>query len=302
MIKKMVATVIMAVMMTSTVFAGTSGENIDEPIFYSNEVGLKLTKSEYNYLNKYINKYTIDSMSKDEYNYLIEDIDNNITTNVKYVYSIYTEDEYGNIETTEEILTENEMNDVVKGKNVSFYFLKDRTDTVTTAMKKITMEMYNVQPSAKTVSLTCEWLAIPQCKSFDVIAFRINKPSVTLNFDNTTNVQGYQYYDGKKINYPYSSDNIKYFSNGLGVSMNIVDSTSKSLVCTFKTTFGIGDDSLMVFGSYQHAVENVTLAQSQKYTLHTLGLGNVIYFSDSIIGKYDRTPGLEVIGSTGDMR
>lgn len=259
----MVATVIMAVMMTSTVFAGTSGENIDEPIFYSNEVGLKLTKSEYNYLNKYINKYTIDSMSKDEYNYLIEDIDNNITTNVKYVYSIYT---------------------------------------VTTAMKKITMEMYNVQPSAKTVSLTCEWLAIPQCKSFDVIAFRINKPSVTLNFDNTTNVQGYQYYDGKKINYPYSSDNIKYFSNGLGVSMNIVDSTSKSLVCTFKTTFGIGDDSLMVFGSYQHAVENVTLAQSQKYTLHTLGLGNVIYFSDSIIGKYDRTPGLEVIGSTGDMR
>lgn len=127
----MVATVIMAVMMTSTVFAGTSGENIDEPIFYSNEVGLKLTKSEYNYLNKYINKYTIDSMSKDE---------------------------YGNIETTEEILTENEMNDVVKGKNVSFYFLKDRTDTVTTAMKKITMEMYNVQPSAKTVSLTCEWL------------------------------------------------------------------------------------------------------------------------------------------------
>lgn len=301
MIRKFIAAMIMCAMITNVVYAGTEGDNIDETIFYSNDLGLELTKTEYDYLNQYINKYTFDTISENDYNYLIQDIEKNVSTCEEYVYSTYTEDENGNIETTDEILTEEEMINVANGRNVSLYFLADRKDTVTTAMKKITMQMYDVQPSAKTVSLTFEWLSIPKCKSFDVIAFRINKPGVTLNAGNTKNVQGYQYYDGKTISYPYNSNNIKYLSNGLGVSMNIVDSTSKSLVCTFKVTIGTGSDSLMVFGSYQHAVENVTLSQSQNYTLHTIGLGNVINFSDSVIKKYDATPGLEVLGSIHDI-
>ena len=88
--------------------------------------------------------------------------------------------------------------------------------------------------------------------------------------------------------------------------MNIVDSTKKSLVCSFEVTFATkqGDNSekkpFFVYGSYQHAVSNVSLSESQDYELHYLGLGHVIYFDDDVIDEYDDTPGLEVFGSIYD--
>jgi hypothetical protein len=167
-------------------------------------------------------------------------------------------------------------------------------------MKRIVMQMVNVNASSKTVQLTCEWISIPKVKSYDIIAFRFTDTAVTINTNSDENIIGTQYYDDSKITYNYDSDNIKYLDNGLGVSMNIVDSTKKSLACTFKATFGTGRDPFFVYGSYQHAVSNVTLSESQDYTLHYWGLGHVIYFDNEMVKEYDKTPGLEVFGSIND--
>ena len=276
--------------------------------FYINSLGLRLSESEYNELLLYTNEYVIDLMSEEEYSYIKNDIDTCFeSSEVKYVKSTYNESDNEILQ--EEYMTENEMLESINNKNVSTYALSDRTDTVITEMKRIVMQMVNVNASSKTVQLTCEWISIPKVKSYDIIAFRFTDTAVTIDTYFTSNIIGKQYYDDSEITYNYDSNNIKYLDNGLGVSMNIVDSTKKSLACTFKTRFLTPTKTdetdtevrpFFVYGSYQHAVANVTLSESQDYTLHYWGLGHVIYFDNEMVKKYDETPGLEVFGSIND--
>lgn len=113
----------------------------------------------------------------------------------------------------------------------------------------------------------------------------------------TDNVVGYQYYDGQKIKYDHSSKNIKKSERGVGVSMNIVDSVSKSLSMNFSVTFGTGQKTFAVSGSYQHAQKDLSLSKSQKYTIGASGMGGVFKFNSSVESYYDNAPGLMVVGS-----
>ena len=82
--------------------------------------------------------------------------------------------------------------------------------------------------------------------------------------------------------------------------MNIVDSVSKSLSMKFSVTFGSNVDPYTVYGSYQHSVDDISLAKSKKYTISASGMGKVIKFNSSVASSYDDTPGLVVTGSLYD--
>lgn len=101
----------------------------------------------------------------------------------------------------------------------------------------------------------------------------------------------------KAITYSYNGTNINKFANGFGISMNIVDSTSSSLSTLISTnmTKDSSCSSGAVYGTYQHAVKNIILAESQEYYLYYTGKGGVIkFYRDAIADKYDSTPGLTI--------
>lgn len=131
---------------------------------------------------------------------------------------------------------------------------------------------------------------MPKYKSFDVIALR----GEGVSFE-TNSLIGIQYFkiDGSSstIRYNRSSSNTRIFQNGIGISMNLVDDADfyhLSIQMNYYKT----KDTAKIYGSYQHSQSNVTLAQSQKYTLSANGYGNVIAFDDSVKRNYDGMSGV----------
>lgn len=285
----------------------------EREIYYSNSLGLALSYEEFTYVTQFIDEEELVLFTQDEYEYIVDNIDNDIVeTDTKYIKTVTEASGKEERTISEEYISEEEMLDELNVRNVtlkssasgysigSLYSLEDRVDTVQTAMKKIVMNMYSVAPSVKKVSLTCTWLSIPQCKSYDVIAFRTTSKTVVMDSIGTENILGFQYYDGNEIKYTYTSDNLKSTYYGLGLSMNIVDSTSKSLKMKFSVNFGSAEDPYTIYGSYQHATDDLTLAKSKRYTINSSGMGKVIDFWSSVSSSYDNTPGLVVTGSLLD--
>lgn len=281
--------------------AGVINARAEEVSFYSNEFGLSLSEEEYVELCEFVDENVIDTLNEEEYQYIINNNDRDISEiSVTYVKTEYVEKNGELNAVSEEYLTEEEMIDTMNDRNVSLLSLEDRQDTCQTAMKKITLSLTMVQASTKRAVLDCVWISIPQNKSFDVLAFRVPQTSVTIDTNYTNNVIGYQKYDGNTITYYHTNGNFKVCDNGIGLSMNIVDSVSESLECKLIVTFASNKDPFAVYGTYQHSVKSVTLSQSQDYTIMATGMGNVLAFDSDVYDLYDKTPGLFVFGSLDD--
>lgn len=147
--------------------------------------------------------------------------------------------------------------------------------------------------SVKTITITNIWLSLPSTRSYDVIGFRNGTgTSVSIN-----SVSGYQNYDNNIISYTSSSGNLKTTKNGCGISMNIVDSVSSSLSNGMTVTIWNNSTIYTAYGSYQHAITDVTLSQSQNYSINANGLGGVLDFASSVRGYYDGMQGVDITGS-----
>lgn len=282
--------------------------------YYSNDKGMSLTYKQYEYITRYIKEEHLSFYYQEEIDYLIKNVDNDgVETETKYVKT--TINTATNECIAEEYLTEDEMVDEYNCQNMdlntmtyssrssSAYSLDGRTDKVETNMKSIEMVMSNVGASTRKVTLTCTWLSLPKTRSFDVIAFRVPKKTITVDSTSVGNIKGYQYYDDKVVEYTHTTKNLKICDYGLGMSMNIADNVSKSLKMTLSVNFGGGvavEDSCTIYGTYQHATKDVTLAKSQKYSIKSSGMGKVLDFSWTVESKYDNTPGLVVTGSIMD--
>ncbi len=299
---------LIAIIITSILLLPSAEISANEN-YYSNELGLKLSYENYAYLTQFVNSSDLDVFTQEEADYMIEHVENDgVETETKYIMTQISSKD-GSV-LTEEYLSEAEMKDTLNGRNIKVssndegislygYDPSKRYATITTDMKKIELNMYSVSASVKKVMLKCTWLSIPKCKSYDLIGFRVPGyySGLTIDINGTENVVGYQYYDGQKIKYDHTSDNIKKNGRGIGVSMNIVDSVSKSLSMSFSVNFGTSKDPFAVMGSYQHAVKNLSLSKSQRYDIQVLGMGDVFKFKSGVDSYYDNTPGLMVIGS-----
>ena len=275
-------------------------ENKD--IYFVNMNDVELTEVQYNNLLKGFSHDTINTMSEEMINILKDDSNIKKITTTKYVE---TSTRYINghpLNVSERQLSMNEFNAspstsiIVPSSNSRFA----ANDYVETNYKKITLDVtYGASVSTKFVTLTNIWKTIPKTKSFDVLAIAPGAASASFNFSGHRS--GYQKWDGNTVNYDVNSDNWKLvnsntvWKNGLGLSQNLVDNTTTSLENSITVVFLCGADPFPVRASYQHATSDVTLAQSQNYTLGTDGMGNLIKFASSIASKYDNTPGLYAV-------
>ncbi len=295
----------MVAIMVATVLIGGNNHNLlaSEEVYYTNDNGLSLTYNEYVKLNEIVSDSFIDYLTEDEYEYILYNVtEEEVQIETVIVETVETVDLKGNVVSVDTYITEDEYLDKINMTNVALCSLDTWEDSVQTEMKKLTLEFTSVGGSTKTALLKCEWLSLPKCRSFDVIGMRVTDKSLTIDIAGiTSNILGKQIYDGKTIKYTSNSDNMKYLKNGLGLSMNIVDDVSSSLKCEFSVTFGTAAKDFDVYGSYQHAVKNVSLWTSKQYSMSSSGMGGVFKFSN-IFAKdvYDKTPGLHICGDIDD--
>ena len=95
--------------------------------------------------------------------------------------------------------------------------------------------------------------------------------------------------------YVYSTAGVDWFNNlkttnGIGNSVKLPDVGENIIIDTEFTVTKGGT----VYGSYQHAMQDTTLLNSQNYTLDILGYGNVFSYYGNAIGIYDGMNGVDI--------
>lgn len=131
-----------------------------------------------------------------------------------------------------------------------------------------------------TISITASWKKNPNVHSYDVIGAFLSGTSLQ-NTPITTISSGITNITSKDIN---------KFNNGFGVSVKLPQYGNKLVINTiFKVKKGG-----TVYGSYQHAMKNISLANSKNYTLSRNGYGGVFDFKGSAITTYDKMQGVSI--------
>lgn len=135
--------------------------------------------------------------------------------------------------------------------------------------------------SSCLITIKADWTASPRVRSYDVIgAYLDNVDRLTFPTTKVSNSTGSN-----------SSMNIKEDENGFGVSIELLSSGADMKVTQyFRVTSGG-----TVYGSYQHATSNISLADSKKYTISRSGYGGVFLFDSSIRSYYDAMGGVSII-------
>ncbi len=255
---------------------------------YINENGIEISEEEYaNYLKVFTPEH-IRFMSESEYERM-QDLDfNDIRTSTKYVISTYNP----NLEITTHREVSKEEYDNFKLDDEENLRLGNGNCYRETTAKSLSMTVIGGSPWSYA-SLSAHWKYIPNTRSYDVIGFRGDG----FSFRNGSQSGEQRYYLSGSyhyVNYSWNGTNIKKFSNGFGISMNIVNSSIESL--DLSISCDIKDDITHpeLFGSYQHATSNLTLANSQNYTLGSAGLGWVFVYPYNISSKYDGMGGVVI--------
>lgn len=131
------------------------------------------------------------------------------------------------------------------------------------------------------VVITSTWSLIPTINSYDVIGFRVVNGSI--NTVNKATITGTNY------SLTYQPSSAQQFSNGFGYSVKLGNAFGMKITTSMYTT-----TSGTVFGSYQHANYNVSLATSQLYTISPAGYGNVFNFYGNAMFKYNNATGVDI--------
>lgn len=247
-------------------------------IFYiSNAKAVEVSNEEYALLRKVFSERKIAMMSEeDAARYLSYDL-----ANTKSNEKIYK---------------------VVENKNGYTYTEVDELPTATTYnstqyetnYKIIRITSSKISGNSYLVTLDTQWQINPKVKSYDVNAIRVEDATVT---DGTQ--YGEQYYYSSSlgrtnyVSYSPNGTNILKKTNGFGISMNLVDEGS-NFETSIEATITATSSYAMAYGSYQHAVTGVTLAQSKNYNISHNGYGKVVNFSSSVTDYYDGMAGVSI--------
>lgn len=145
-----------------------------------------------------------------------------------------------------------------------------------TNSKRLTLAVIS-NPSFPNVKIEVinTWKSIPSVKSYDSIGVFFNGGF------NRTSANGYQYYNGSSISYSYGGTNMKLASNGVSISQDIVDSTTYGLSNYLWVYGSFTSTPYQITASYQHAVNNISLATSQNFNFSSSGMGHVFGWNTS---------------------
>ena len=195
---------------------------------------------------------------------------------VKYFKTVI--DKINDVSYTTEI-TQEEYDNV---NMISLYSTNHETE-----YKKMTIEVKN-----REIILTVDWKKNPAIRSYDVIALR--GVGITFDYDSINGIQDYYLNNSKSsIYYNNLSENVKLFSNGFGVSMNLVNGASNySLSLSINYFKDVNNGT--VYGTYQHSQRDISLSQSQRYTISANGYGGVLDFDSSVEDYFDGMGGVSI--------
>ena len=250
-----------------TIGTSTNGSVVEKTIV--NNQNVIITETDYNNILKTHPEGYIMNMSQEQYNYLRSLDYSNIKKETKY---LETTTNYNLGTTTERELTESEYNNINED---NVYSINGNTNYIETTYKKLTLSVSTPSSTDHNFTLTCNWKIAPAVRSFDVMGIRFHNYRVVGG--SQSGMQTYKV-DGKykAVTYSPTGTNIKVLDNGYGISMNVVDDHVTELYMTIDgTAVKTSSTSWGIYGSYQHAKENVSLATSKSYTIGGAGLGSV---------------------------
>ena len=272
--------------------------------YYTNSQGVELSQAEYDKLTSAFDAEIVGLMKEETIKQALEDdLEPKIAVSV---YQIVFEkiDADGNVDTVTNTISKKMADKMLASSgDEAMPHVSTPSAEYNTAMKKITMYYTNAGYNTTWFTIKNEWKKLPTIRSYDVIAVRPSRDCIIANEDiGKAAFEAHQVHDGTDISYSWNGEHVNYRSGlgngqgGVGVSMNLSNTAQSSLSNLLTVRFtNYNSDILSVFGTYQHAVENVTLKQSTDYVFHGRGLGAVVkYNSDSIANKYDNTEGLHV--------
>ncbi len=250
-------------------------------IISTNVKAANLTDEEYARLRNVFSDTRISFMSdEDAARYLSYDLEH--SNKVSKYYKV-TETTNGTITTEvskEEATTAAENN------------ISTRASYHTTSYKNIAITTSKTGTNSYFIYVTNNWLITPRVKSYDVIAMRVDDATISSGTQ-----RGMQAYTTNGItdvvNYSYQGTNMVLSSNGFGISMNLVDAAS-GFTCEIEAIVTATSQWATVYGSYQHAMTAVTLAQSKSYTISHNGYGKVINFATAVQNDYDNMRGVSI--------
>lgn len=149
-----------------------------------------------------------------------------------------------------------------------------------TASKKLTIS--SACTSSCLISINVEWLKSPVIRSYDVIGAYLSGVKLS-TVPNTKVINS----TGSNTTSTYNLDD---FGHGFGTSIMLLPSGSDMKITQTFRTNGKGK----IYGSYQHATSDVTLEQSQNYTISRTGYGGVFLFDNSVRDYYDGMAGVSI--------
>ena len=252
-------------------------------IISTNVKAANLTDEEYARLRNVFSDTRISFMSDEEAaRYLSYDLEH--SNKVSKYYKV-TETTNGTI--TTEVSKEEAITAAETENNIS------PTATYhTTSYKNIGISTTQLSTNKYLIYLTNEWLITPRVKSYDVIAMRVD--DATIKSGSQVGMQAYTANGVTDVvNYSYQGTNMVLSSNGFGISMNLVDAAS-GFTCEIQAIVTATSQWATVYGSYQHAMTAVTLAQSKSYTISHNGYGKVINFATAVQNDYDNMRGVSI--------
>lgn len=260
-----------------------------EKVYYTNYNNVEMTKEEYDLINsnygdlvKYIQQIDFDAAIEDINT--IQTLDEQVTYVKTTTYNDYF---FGSI-TEEEIITEEEYQ-LYNTTNTSNCTVGDVC--YQTSTKRLSVQGFALLESNTYTFITTNlWTTVPDFYSFDVIASRWADLNETFIM---TNYYGEQLASNGTVEYGYKGGNSKYTSNGVGISMNILDNCSWNQSQKTVQGYFTGETDFYYYTTYQHATQTTNLTESKSYSFSSSGLGGVLYYSNSTIrNKYDKMQGI----------
>ena len=213
-------------------------------------------------MEQYIPAEVLDAMSQEQYDFYASlDYDNAISESIDIPVSDFPE----------EIAPEG-----------------NRGSSYSTTYKTLSVTAIPIDSINYNVNLTLQWKQMPTIRSYDVIALRFANMAMSMGTQ-----YGYQTYSGGNVYYSYNGSNMKLLSNGFGISMNLVNNSISYLQC-FISVVAAKASGAAIYGAYEHATTNTTLAKSKKYTLSSIGQGGVINFDSTVWNIYDDMNGVNI--------
>lgn len=288
--------VLLMIMFIPNVFAESN-------VYYTNNANVEMTESEYNYLLEYFDARAIANFSQELFDAAIRDVNDIETLGSEkiYVKTTTVTSPLGITTSEDTIITEEEYENFVP--IVPRVACNHGNACWETNAKILYMSYERFTDSEGVPNLMLDvrldWKTTPNVKSYDVFATRFTDSNGGAAFDK---VIAAQYAPNDTYVYYNDTPNTKIASNGVGVSMNLVDNfvhdqegeygAELDMAVYFNLT---RNTTLSTWVTYQHATSNVTLAQSQDYTFNSTGLGGVLKYNSTSIGnRYDGMQGLNM--------